>query len=103
MSVMTSVMGAVLLFMGLSDVMGWWIDLEGWGFWSGGVGVLIFIVGIIWMVSIVQRIRKFHILMAERSRAVFVRKLDEIEYTAWRLSSKYDRLVSEKKVEMGVK
>jgi membrane protein YdbS with pleckstrin-like domain len=102
-SLIITVMGFVLFFMGLSDILDWGIDMGGWGFWSGAVGVIMLLIGIIWSISIVQRMLRFRVLLAERSKAVFVRNLDEIEYTAWRLPSKYDRLVMQKKDEMGIR
>ena len=103
LSVLMTVLGAVLLFLGISDALDWAINLKGWGFYAGAVGVLLLIVGVIWVVSIVQRMRKFDVLMEEKSKAVFVRSLDDIEYTAWRLPAKYDELLAKKKKEMGVK
>ena len=103
LSLVMNVVGIILLFFGLSDVLGWPIDLGGWGFWSGGVGIILLIVGIIWSVSIIQRMRRFRVLMTEKSKAVFVRSLDDLEYMAWRLPSKYDLMVMQKKGDMGVK
>ncbi|HOE52620.1 MAG TPA: hypothetical protein PKO24_03175 [Methanomassiliicoccales archaeon] len=97
------VLGAVLLIVGILDVLHLYLDLGGWGFYSGAVGVLLLIVGIVWMVSILQRMRKFKLLVQEKSKAVFVRSLDELEYTVWRLPSKYDALLLEKRREMGLK
>lgn len=103
LSVLTTVLGAALLFLGISDALDWAVDLKGWGFYAGAVGVIALIVGVIWMISILQRMKKFGVLMEEKSKAVFVRSLDDIEYTAWRLPAKYDELLARKKKEMGVK
>ena len=103
LSVLTSVLGAALLIIGISDALDWTVDLGGWGFYAGAAGVISLIVGVIWMLSIVQRMRRFNLLMEEKSKAVFVRSLDDLEYTAWRLPSKYDELLSEKKKKMGVR
>ncbi|MHC1710444.1 MAG: hypothetical protein AB9819_08585 [Methanomassiliicoccales archaeon] len=103
LSVLMTVLGAALLFLGISDALDWVMDLKGWGFYAGAAGVILLIVGVIWVISIVQRMRKFDVLMQEKSKAVFVRSLDDIEYTAWRLPSKYDELLIRKKKEMGVK
>ena len=103
LSVLITVLGAVLLFLGISDALDWVIDLRGWGFYTGAIGVSSLIVGVIWAISIVQRMRRFDVLIEEKSKAVFVRNLDDIEYTAWRLPSKYDVRLDEKKRKMGVK
>lgn len=102
-SFLLTVLSAVLLFIGISDALDWMVDLGGWGFYAGAAGVIGVIVGVIWMVSIFQRINKFKVMMEEKSKAVFVRSLDDLEYTAWRLPSKYDELLAKKKREMGVK
>lgn len=103
LSILIAALGGALLFVGISDALDWTVDLGGWGFYAGAVGVISLIVGVIWMFSVVQRMRKFDVLMQEKSKAVFVRSLDDIEYTAWRLPSKYDELLADKKREMGVK
>ncbi|NLX46924.1 MAG: hypothetical protein GXY70_01940 [Euryarchaeota archaeon] len=102
-SSLSIVLGAVLLLVGVADALDWSLDLGGWGFYAGAAGVLVMIVGVVWTVSIFQRRWRFSVLMGERSKAAFVRSLDEIEYAAWRLPSKYDELLADKKREMGVK
>ena len=102
-SLLLTALSAVLLFMGISDALDWAVDLGGWGFYAGAAGVIGVIVGVIWMISIFQRIKKFGVMMEEKSKAVFVRSLDDLEYAAWRLPSKYDELLAKKKKEMGVK
>ncbi len=97
------VAGTALLIIGLSDELGWFIDLDGWGFYSGAAGVLLLIVGVVWLISIIQRIKTFRKLMLEKSKAAFVRSLDDVEYAAWRLPSKYYELLEQKKKDMGVK
>ena len=103
LSLVMAAAGAVFLLIGLSDALKWWFDLHGWGFYLGAIGVLCLLVGVVWSISIVKRVRKFRSMMTEKSKAAFVRSLDELEYTAWRLPSKYDALVMDKKREMGVK
>lgn len=103
LSVLMMALGAVLLFLGISDALDWLMDLQGWGFYTGAAGVLLSIVGTIWAIAIVKRMKRFELLMQEKSRAVFVRTLDDIEYTAWRLPSRYEELLAQKKKEMGVK
>lgn len=102
-SVLVTVLGAVLLFLGISDAMDWALDLGGWGFYAGAAGVVCLIVGVVWMVSVFLRVKKFTLLMQEKSKAVFVRSLDDLEYTAWRLPSRYDALLADKKKEMGLR
>ena len=98
-----TVLGAVLLVVGAMDVLDVYLDLGGWGFYSGAGGALLLIIGTVWIISIIKRMRKFKLLVQEKSRAVFIRSLDELEYTVWRLPSKYDSLLLEKKREMGMK
>jgi hypothetical protein len=102
-SILLTAIGVVLFVDGLSDAMGWWVSLGGWGFWSGGLGIVLVLVGSIWFGTIAKLRAKFERMIVEKSRAGFIRNLDELEYTAWRLPSKYDERVFEKKKDMGVK
>ncbi|MCX6651685.1 MAG: hypothetical protein NT131_08560 [Methanomassiliicoccales archaeon] len=102
-SIILTAFGAVLLLGGLSDALDWWLDLGGWGFWVGGTGIVLLLVGLIWLIGLILRRQQFNELIVESSRAAFVKSLDELEYTAWRLPSKYDVKVIEKKKDMGVK
>jgi len=102
-SVILTLIGAALFLEGLSDAFGWWWDLGGWGFWTGAVGIVLLLIGVIWLVMVVMRRQRFQELIVEKSKALFVRNLDELEYTAWRLPSRFDTEVVEKKKDMGVK
>ncbi len=103
LSLLMTVLGAALLLLGISDALDWAVDLKGWGFYAGFVGVIALIVGVVWIISIFQRMKRFGTLLEEKSKAVFVRSLDDIEYAAWRLPAKYDELLAKKKKDMGVK
>ncbi|MCG7841301.1 MAG: DUF3198 domain-containing protein [Methanomassiliicoccales archaeon] len=103
LSIITMLVGDILFVAGLSDALHWVMSLGGWGFWAGGLGILMSLVGTVWLIFILLRIKKFKLLMTEKSKAVFVRALDDLEYTAWQLPSKYAQLVDEKKSQMGVK
>jgi hypothetical protein len=50
-----------------------------------------------------NRIRRFHILLDEKQKAIFIKNLDDVEYLAWRLPSKYEEELIEKKRQMGVR
>lgn len=103
LSVIALVAGIALFIIGLVDVLGWFLDLGGWGYYSGAAGIILLMVGVVWLISIMQRVKTFRKLWAEKSKALFVRSLDDIEYAAWRLPSKYDDLLEQKKKDMGVK
>jgi len=76
--------------------------LGGWEYWILVLGVICLLAGIWWMVSYLSRVSKFHHLMSEESKAAFIRKLDELEYLAWRLPGEYERRLDERKRELGI-
>jgi hypothetical protein len=41
--------------------------------------------------------------MEEKSKANFVRKIDDVEYLAWKLPLKFEERLSAKKKELGIK
>ena len=92
-----------MLIIGLSDALGKNFSLDGWGFWIAAPGVVIMLWGLVWLFYYRGNVDKFEEMVAEKSKANFVRNLDDLEYITWRLPSKYDQRLAEKKKEMGVK
>ncbi len=78
-------------------------DSRGWSYWLIPSGVILALIGVFWMAKLNLTIRKFRILIKERSKATFVKNLDEIEYLAWRLPSAYGDELAAKKREFDVK
>jgi len=64
------------------------------------VGVLIAVVGGLWLLSFLRKARKFHLLLGDRSKAVLLKNMDEIEYLAWLLPMRYESELLERKREL---
>ena len=96
--------GIVMVIISLADLFGnSFKQLGAWGYWVLGIGAVLLLIGIIWTVSYRNNIRKFRKLMEEKSKAAFVKKLDDIEYLAWNLPMKYEKELIAKKKEFGLK
>jgi hypothetical protein len=96
--------GILLLIVGIADVIGvGFKELGGWGFWLLGAGAIVLLIGAIWFYTYVASVRKFRKLMGEKSKAAFVKKLDDVEYLAWKLPMKYESQLSVKKKEFGIR
>ena len=67
------------------------------------IGMIVAAVGALWLFSFVKKTRKFNVMMKEKSKAVFVKKLDELEYMAWLLPMRYEQELLERKQELGLK
>jgi len=96
--------GAVMLIVGTLDLLGnYFLEIGAWGFWLAGIGGVMLLVGAIWFVSYRLNVRKFNKLMEEKSKALFVKRLDDVEYLAWRLPVSYEDRLATKKKEFGIK
>ena len=97
----TTVAGTALTILGLLDVTDRGsIDLYGWGFYLLIGGVILLATGIYWMYSFRKMDRRFKHLMEERSKANVIKYLDEMEYIAWRMPTRYEERLYEKKKSM---
>jgi len=97
------VLGLVLLVVGAVGTLG--PDDPGMG--DGGLfiliaGALLLSIGVAWMWAYLSRIKKFHVLLSENKKATFIRNLDEVEYLAWRLPTRFGVELAEKKKKRGV-
>lgn len=96
--------GAVMLIVGLMDLLGdYFLQVGAWGFWLVGIGAVMVLIGAIWFISFRLNVRKFNKLMEEKSKAVFVKQLDDVEYLAWRLPMNFEEELSVKKRDFGVR
>ncbi|MDW5561643.1 MAG: DUF3198 domain-containing protein [Methanomassiliicoccus sp.] len=96
--------GAVLMIVGLLDLLGdYFRDIGAWGYWLIGIGAVMTLVGVIWFVTYRLNVRKFNKLIDEKSKAVFVKQLDDVEYLAWKLPVNYEERLAVKKKNFGVK
>lgn len=90
--------GSIISFVtGMGD--GW----GGWGYWMIAIGIVLLAVGLLWIVKILVAARKFYEMLGENSKAAFIKRLDELEYTAWKLPSRYEAELLEKKREFRLK
>lgn len=98
------VVGAGMVAVGLLDLMGYrFKEVGSWGYWILGIGALLLLIGVIWLWIYAANKRKFNRLMEEQSKAAFVKKLDDVEYLAWRLPMKYEERLIDKKKQFGMK
>lgn len=96
--------GAVILVVGLLDLLGdYFLEVGPWGFWLVGIGAVMMAIGIAWFASYRINVRKFNKLMEEKSKAAFVKRLDDVEYLAWRLPMGFEERLAVKKKDFGVK
>lgn len=100
-SLVLTIIGAILFLISLMAVLGVdFLGMGGWDFWIGAVGVVILIVGGIWFIAHLIKLKDFKRLINVQGKKALMQNLDELEYTAWRLPEKYDKLVAEKKKEL---
>ena len=79
------------------------LNLGDWYYWLVMVGVPLLLVGIIWLWIYLVRIREFHKALQEKSKANFLKSMDDTEYFAWRLPMKYELELEAKKAEFNIK
>lgn len=97
------VAGAALTVVGLVDLNDDLLGIDGWVYWLLGAGIIAFLIGLYMVISYLRLVSDFDDLMKVESKAEFVRRLDDVEYIAWRLPSKYEARLSVKKKELGIK
>jgi H+/Cl- antiporter ClcA len=73
-----------------------------WAYWLIIIGPIALIVAVWWLYDFVKKTRKLADLIDTPSKAKFVRNLDDIEYLAWSLPSRYEQTVLRKKKEFGL-
>ncbi len=96
--------GVVMVLVGLFDLIGYGFKEAGnWGYWILGLGALLLLIGGIWFALYRINVRKFNKLIVEKSKAMFVKKQDDVEYLAWRLPTKYENKLALKKKEFGLR
>lgn len=80
------------------------LDVVGdWMFWCVLVGPLMVIIGGLYFGDNIAKRKEFKELIETTSKAKFIRNMDQIEYLAWKLTSKHQSLVMEKKEEFKIK
>jgi uncharacterized membrane protein len=103
LSILLTIVGAVLLLIAFLDFFGLgFTGMGAWDFWVGAAGAVLLLIGVIWLFSHLVKIKDFNRLINVQGKKALMQNLDELEYTAWRLPSKYDKIVAEKKKEHGL-
>ncbi len=96
--------GLGMLAAGAISLMGIMLkDLGAWAYWVMFIGFFVFLSGLIWLGMYLSSVRRFRKLAAEKSKAVFVKNMDDVEYLAWKLPMKYERQLVEKKRDLGIR
>lgn len=95
--------GVVLTIISLLELTLHNVGLGNWADWTIVVGLLVFLLGAYLLATFLKLSAQFDRYMKIDSRAEFKKELDEIEYTAWRLPSRYDRRLTKRKEELGMK
>ena len=96
--------GLVLSALGIigltaSDV----LNLGPWDYWLVMVGVPVLLIGVTWLWMYLARVKQFHKALQEKSKANFLKSMDETEYLAWRLPMKYEKEMEDKKAVFNIK
>ena len=79
------------------------VGLGSWAYWVAFIGFFVFLTGAIWLWMFVSSARKFNKALEEKSKAVFLKSMDDTEYLAWKLPSRYEERLAAKKKELGIR
>jgi hypothetical protein len=74
-----------------------------WDYWLAMVGVPVLLIGVIWLWVYLARVKEFHKALQEKSKANFLKSMDDTEYLAWRLPMKFEKELEAKKAEFNIK
>jgi hypothetical protein len=95
--------GGFILAVSLASLTESVIAMGGWAYYTLIIGGILLIIGILWFLKIVAGVRKLHRYLHEPSKAAFQKTLDDVEYLAWTLPSRYENELVEKKKGFGLK
>jgi len=76
---------------------------RGWSYWLVPIGLVLLLIGLLWILKFYLTIKRFRSLLQEKSKAIFVKSLDDVEYLAWKLPSIYEEELVAKKEEFNIK
>jgi len=97
------VAGVALSAISMPDLLGVDVALGQWAWWTLVIGLALFVVGVYLLIVYLRNITEFEKLMQLKSKAEFVRNQDDAEYLAWRLPSKFESRLNEKKKGFNIK
>jgi hypothetical protein len=95
--------GGGLLGVSVVSLTGSSIELGGWAWYTAIIGAILLLIGVLWLIKIGLTVRKLNRHLREESKAVFQKSLDDAEYLAWTLPSRYEAKLVEKKREFGLR
>ena len=102
-AIIVAVVGALLTALSLVQLTVADLGMGDWAYWTVVAGLICFVVGLYLLIGYLRRAAEFEKYMGTESRADFKRGLDDMEYLAWRLPSRFERRLLDKKEELGLK
>jgi predicted membrane channel-forming protein YqfA (hemolysin III family) len=103
LSLLISLLSGFVVAVALADMSDGNLGLDGWSAYLLVGGFLVFLVGIIWFATFLKNVRDLKTFLDEKSKAAFVKNLDDAEYVAWKLPMKYEEELAAKKRSFGIK
>ncbi|MDD1743142.1 MAG: DUF3198 domain-containing protein [Methanomassiliicoccales archaeon] len=103
LSALMTLVGVVLTVISLADITAGTAGFGGWSYWTVVVGLIIFAFGLFWLAGHLRNVRDFRRLMEEESKAAFIKNMDDVEYLAWKLPTRYEDELMAKKKRLGIK
>jgi hypothetical protein len=104
LAILFLIVGLVLSALGIIGLTSQDIANAGdWDYWLAMVGVPLLLIGVIWLWVYLARVRQFRKTLQEKSKANFLKGMDDTEYLAWRLPMKYEKELEAKKAEFNIK
>jgi hypothetical protein len=102
-ALVTIVVGVVMSAISIPELLGLTAYLGEWSWWTISIGLLLSVIGLYLLIVYLRNITAFEKIMQLKSKAEFVRNQDDVEYLAWRLPSKFEARLSEKKKGFNIK
>jgi hypothetical protein len=102
LSALMTLVGMILAVAGLVDITDGTAGLGGWSYWALIAGLIVFAFGLYWLAGYLRNVRDFKGLIVEQSKASFIKTADDVEYLAWKLPSRYEDELREKKKRFGL-
>lgn len=103
LSASMTLIGVILAAISLADIIAGTTGLGGWSYWTVIVGLIVFAFGLHWLAGYLRNVRDFKRILEEQSKAAFVKDLDDAEYLAWKLPTRFEDELFEKKRRFGMK
>ena len=103
LSTLMTLVGVILAVISLADITTGTTGLGGWSYWTVIVGLVVFAFGLYWMAGYLRNVRDLQRILGEQSKAAFVKELDDAEYLAWKLPTRFEDELFEKKRRFGMK